>query len=168
MNIFVLDTDIRACARYHADRHVVKMILEGAQMLCTVLHQAGQPAPYRPTHTQHPCTRWAGESLTNWQWLKRLTLCLNDEYLYRYRKTDWHQSALVVRDLSPPPLPAKGLTPFAQAMPEQYRVSEDAVQAYRNFYVHVKAPIATWTRRRPPRWFISARSAIKPEATEKP
>ena len=35
MNIFVLDTDIDKCAEYHVDKHIVKMPLEAAQMLCT-------------------------------------------------------------------------------------------------------------------------------------
>lgn len=162
MNIFILDNNIPKCARYHADRHVVKMILEGAQMLCSVLHQQGLAAPYRATHARHPCTLWAGASLENWQWLKRLTLQLNKEFLFRYQKTTWHRSALVVQDLQQPPLPRLGLTPFAQAMPEKYRAPGDAVQAYRNFYVGEKARIATWTRRRPPRWFQAAFAVNQP------
>ena len=39
MNIFVLDWDVRKCAQYHNDKHVVKMILETAQLLCGVLTQ---------------------------------------------------------------------------------------------------------------------------------
>ena len=50
MNIFVLDRDIRRCARSHCDRHVSKMTLESVQMLCTALTLKGFDAPYRPTH----------------------------------------------------------------------------------------------------------------------
>jgi hypothetical protein len=153
MNIFVLDRDIETCARYHADQHVVKMILESAQMLCTVLNEHGIPAPYRPTHRRHPCTLWAGASLANWRWLRALGLHLNEEYKYRYQKGRDHKSALVMRKLPLPPLPERGLTPFAQAMPEQYKVPGDAVQAYRNFYVGEKSAFATWTRREVPDWF---------------
>ena len=35
MNIFYLDEDVQKCAEYHVDRHVVKMILEYAQLLST-------------------------------------------------------------------------------------------------------------------------------------
>ena len=35
MNIFYLSTNTDECARYHCDKHVVKMILETAQMLST-------------------------------------------------------------------------------------------------------------------------------------
>jgi hypothetical protein len=155
MNIFVLDRDIPTCARYHADQHVVKMILEGTQMLCTVLHLNGIGAPYRSTHAKHPCTLWAGRSLSNWKWLRRLTLQLNREFLYRYRGDMDHRSAYVARALTPPPIPDTGLTEFEQAMPEKYRVPGDAVQAYRNFYIGDKARFAKWTRRRPPKWFLS-------------
>lgn len=39
MNIFVLDTNLEKCALYHCDKHVIKMILESAQMICTVLNE---------------------------------------------------------------------------------------------------------------------------------
>ena len=35
MNIFHLDTDPQRAAQMHGDKHVVKMVLETAQMLCT-------------------------------------------------------------------------------------------------------------------------------------
>ena len=154
MNIFVLDRDISTCARYHADQHVIKMILESAQMLCTVLQQHGLDAPYRPTHAKHPCTIWAGNSLSNWLWLRELTLALNEEYKYRYAKEADHRSAIVVRDLPLPPIEDIGLTEFAQAMPDNYKVPGDPVQAYRAFYIGEKANFAKWTRRKPPAWFI--------------
>lgn len=154
MNIFVLDTDIRTCARYHADPHVVKMILESAQMLCTVLIENGVQAPYRPTHRRHPCTLWAGRSLSNWIWLQGLALALNREFTYRFGKDRDHASAQVVMKLPRPPIPDVGLTEFAQALPEMYRVPGDAVRAYRAYYIGEKARIVRWTRRRRPRWFV--------------
>ncbi len=156
MNIFILDRDIPTCARYHADQHVVKMILESTQMLCTVSSQYGMQAPYRPTHLNHPCTLWTGRSLANWKWLRRLTLQLNSEFKYRYRKEADHASAAVARDLLPPPLPDIGLTEFAQAMDAKYQAPGDPVRAYRNFYIAEKSRFAAWTRRRPPKWFSRA------------
>jgi hypothetical protein len=131
------------------------MILESAQMLCTVVSQNGGTAPYKPTHVKHPCTLWAGRSLSNWRWLRSLALALNQEYHYRYRAASDHRSAHVVQGLPSPEIADIGLTPFAQAMPEQYRVKGDAVQAYRRFYIGEKARFAKWTRRRPPRWFAA-------------
>jgi hypothetical protein len=153
MNIFVLDASIEKCARYHADTHVVKMILESTQMLCTVVNGNGGSSPYRSTHERHPCTLWAGRSLSNWKWLRRLALALNREYRYRFGKGEDHHSAVVARGLKPPPIPDRGLTEFAQAMPEEYRVRGDAVSAYRRFYAGEKSHLARWTRRRRPRWF---------------
>lgn len=154
MNIFVLDLNVRTCARYHADQHVVKMILESAQLLCTVINETGGNAPYKSTHVNHPCTQWAGKSLSNWLWLQRLALALNDEYRYRYRVIKDHMSAGMLRNLSPPQMDDVGLTEFAQAMPDEYKVQGNAVAAYRRFYVGEKSHFAKWTRRRPPKWFI--------------
>ena len=35
MNIFYLDKDTKTCAEMHVDKHVVKMIVEYAQLLST-------------------------------------------------------------------------------------------------------------------------------------
>jgi hypothetical protein len=156
VNIFILDSNINTCARYHADQHVIKMILESAQMLCTVINMTGGRAPYKSTHSKHPCTLWAGRSLSNWQWLRRLALALNQEYRYRFRAAANHASADIVQKLTPPPITDIGLTEFAQAMPETYRVPGNAVLAYRRFYIGEKARFAKWTRRRPPRWFLES------------
>jgi len=37
MNLFYLDEDLEKCAQYHVDKHVSKMILEAAQIICTNL-----------------------------------------------------------------------------------------------------------------------------------
>ena len=153
MNIFVLDTDIGKCARYHADQHVVKMILESTQMLCTVLNENGVKAPYKSTHVHHPCTLWVGESLANWKWLRILALRLNQEYRFRFNQRKDHSSAVVARALLTPPLRDVGLTEFAQAMSDAYKVPGDAVRAYRRFYIAEKAHFATWTKRPVPDWF---------------
>lgn len=129
------------------------MVLESAQMLCTVLTENGVEAPYRPSHIHHPCTLWAGESLSNWRWLRELALALNREYRYRFESARDHSSAKVARGLPEPPIPEVGLTEFAQAMPEEYRVPGDAVAAYRRFYIGEKAGFASWTKRPVPDWF---------------
>jgi hypothetical protein len=153
MNIFILDTDIQKCAEYHADQHVIKMILESTQMLCTVLNENGVEAPYKPTHIHHPCTIWTGKSLANWKWLHSLTENLNQEFKFRFNHRRDHSSAVVARDLPSPPIEDVGLTEFAQAMPDVYRIPGDAVQAYRRFYIAEKAGFATWTKRPVPDWF---------------
>lgn len=152
MNIFVLDTDIKTCARYHCDQHVVKMILESAQMLCTTLNRRGLQTPYRPTHVNHPCVLWLDESYDNFLWLKDLALELNREYRFRYDKGCDHASVRIIHDIEHYRYTSRGLTEFAQAMPEQYKVPGDAVRAYRNFYRGEKLGFAAWTRRPKPDW----------------
>ncbi|MCL6416805.1 pyrimidine dimer DNA glycosylase/endonuclease V [Aestuariirhabdus sp. Z084] len=153
MNIFILDDDIEKCAQYHCDQHVVKMILESVQLLCTALNKKGFTTPYKSTHAKHPCTLWVEESYDNFLWLKQLTLELNKEYRYRYDKQVDHKSIAVLSSLSPHRFPAIGLTPFAQAMPETYKVEGNAVLAYRKFYLGDKVRFAKWTKRSSPHWF---------------
>jgi hypothetical protein len=152
MNIFVLDQDIETCARYHCDQHVVKMILESAQLLCTALNKQGFQTPYRSTHVKHPCVLWLEESYDNFLWLTRLAYALNNEYRYRYKRPGDHASIKVVKTVERFEYPARGLTPFAQAMPEQYKRPGDPVGAYRAFYIGEKLGFATWTRRERPSW----------------
>jgi len=152
MNIFVLDEDPITAAKYHCDKHVVKMVLETAQIMCTTSYLCGNPAPYKPTHTQHPCRLWSQKTLGNWLWLHRLGLALAEEYKMRYDKH--HKSAKIIADI---PTPHGidmnlALTPFVQCMPEQYHVTGDAVQAYRNYYIGDKLPMCTYTGADWPDW----------------
>lgn len=144
--------NITRCARYHCDQHVSKMILESAQMMCTALNKRGFETPYKPTHEKHPCVLWVEESYTNFTWLKSLALALNLEFRYRYEHNKDHASIQVVREIAALSYEDRGLTPFAQAMPEQYRRKNDAVGAYRAFYRGEKAKFAKWTKRPVPQW----------------
>lgn len=151
MNIFVLDKNPLLCARYHCDKHVIKMILESAQILSTVVRESGIDAGYKPTHKNHPCTKWAAESLSNWLWLKDLVKELNTEYMYRYSKTEPHKSSVVVLNLPEPKIQDVGMTEFAQAMPEEYR-DKDVVKAYRSYYLNDKKSMLNWKNRDKPCW----------------
>jgi hypothetical protein len=152
MNIFVLDEEPRTCAEYHCDKHVVKMILETAQMMCTVLNELGHNTPYKSTHSKHPCTLWLKQSLANYNWTLRLVKYLNREYQERYNKTIEHKSWGVVRSLPTKILlPDTELTPFAQAMPDEYK-NVDPVIAYRTYYINDKKGFATWKNKTPSWW----------------
>lgn len=109
---------------------------------------------YRPTHINHPCSVWVRESLSNYLWLCDLAWELCMEYRYRYgdKKHACEDHLKWLRD-HPPPVPDFGLTEFRQAMPDQYKVSEDAVSAYRKYYMGDKARFAVWTGRSVPDWF---------------
>lgn len=152
MNIFVLDTGIETCARYHCDKHVVKMILESVQILCTALNSKGFNTPYRSTHEKHPCVLWAGASYDNFCWLKNLAIALNDEYRFRYQRDNDHKSISVLSAIEHCKFESHGLTEFAQAMPDSYKVPGDAVNAYRSFYLGEKIGFAKWSKREVPYW----------------
>jgi hypothetical protein len=65
MNIFWLDKDPAICAKYHNDKHCVKMILEYAQLLSAAHHVHSSPYKehvYRMTHKGHPCTKYVCSS----------------------------------------------------------------------------------------------------------
>ena len=135
MNIFVLHKNPKKAAIMTCDRHCIKMILETGQLLCTVSHEYGFDAPYGSTHKKHPCTLWIQESKKNWIWLQQYGIHLCEEYTHRYGKT--HKTESIIRALPIPELPDIPLTPFAQAMPEEYRC-EDVVLAYRRYYCRGK------------------------------
>jgi hypothetical protein len=163
MNIFVLDSDPAVSATMVADTHSIKMCLESAQMLSTALHHHGCPesempltksgTPYRPTHKNHPCTIWAQTTRLNFMWLVQHGLALCEEYRFRYGKQHACQQAIRrAYDLAHW-IPDGELTPFAQAMPDEFK-HENAVVAYRRYYIEGKSGIAKWEKSRPaPKWF---------------
>ena len=148
----MLDRNIRRCARYHCDQHVVKMILESAQMMCTTLSKHGFEVPYHPTHLQHPCVLWLDESYDNFLWLKELATELNAEYRFRYQRKVDHASMRVIHQIESYRYKRCGLTEFAQVMPDEYRYRNNPVRAYRAFYNGEKLRFATWKKREPPVW----------------
>jgi len=159
MNIFVLSTQPVEAAKFHCDKHIVKMPLETAQMLCAVYDRYGEEAPYKATHANHPCTVWAGQSIENYKWLWNLGRALCDEYTYRYRKIHACAEVLTLVKCPPVGLTSRGFTKFAQAMPDEYK-HRDTVFAYHNYYRGAKSDIAVWTKREVP-WFMEKQHEIK-------
>ena len=155
MNIFILDKDVKKNAQYHCDKHVVKMILETAQLLCGVHHVTAQvtdQVPYKLSHKNHPCAIWTRESLSNYLYLCELGLALCDEYTHRYGKR--HKSLQVILWCinNRPNIPDKEFTEPAKAMPEEYKV-KSVVDSYRNYYRGAKSGFTTWKNRDIPKWF---------------
>ena len=155
MNIFFLDEDPTMSAQYHVDKHVVKMILETAQLLCGV-HHATAPdntyVPYKLSHKNHPCSIWARTSLSNYLYLCELGLELCKEYTYRYGKRHKSQDVIEWCLINKPNVPDVEFTEPAKAMPDEYKVG-DVVQSYRNYYMGAKSGFATWKNREKPFWF---------------
>ena len=151
MNIFHLDKDPRICARYHCDKHVVKMILETAQMLSTAYRKkfGDNDDLYKTAYPKHPMTIWVGDSLENFRYALALGEWLAIQYTYRYKKVHksqkiidhirFHKLKNVVKnftkvEFTPPPL----------CMPDEYK-SDDYIQSYRNYYIGDKKRFARYT-----------------------
>lgn len=153
MNIFVLDTDPYKCAVYHNDKHVVKMILETAQLLCGVHWVGGSEAPYKLSHRNHPCAIWSRECIENYIWLCDLGMALSREYSHRYNKRHKSQDIIEWCYDNKPNLRSNGdITPFALAMPDECKVG-NAVESYRVYYITEKRSLASWKMRSIPTWF---------------
>ena len=155
MNIFVLDENPQIAAQMHNDKHVVKMILETAQLLCGVHHMTDSQyvIPYKLSHKNHPCSIWSRECIENYTWLCDLGIALCDEYQYRYGKR--HKSLDVIEWalFHRPNLPTNGdITPFALAMPDECKVNS-AVESYRTYYIMHKKSLGSWKNRKEPDWF---------------
>lgn len=159
MNLFVLDVDPEMAAQYHCDKHVVKMTLETAQLLCTAVHELGFsfPGQYRPTHVNHPCAIWVRQTRGNAFWALELLQQLGVEYTHRYGRV--HASTALLEPLRAclhyAEFPDMAMTPFAQAMPEEYR-DPDPVKAYRQYYLGEKLRMMEYTDRATPYWAFDA------------
>ena len=153
MNLFVLDDDPALNAQYHADKHVGKMFLEATQLLCGPFHLQGISAPYKLTHQNHPCALFCRASLENYLWVFAYAEALALEFQFRRGKV--HKTSEVLSWVSENrnrlAFPLEGRTPFALAMPEQYREG-NAVSAYRNYYKGEKQHLFQWTGREGPPW----------------
>lgn len=189
MNIFVLDENPKLAAQYHNDKHVVKMILETAQLLSTAhrvldgqemivkrnnrskkiytLPDKRENFLYGATHINHPCAIWCRENIHNYHWLVQLFAFLLSEYGYRYDKD--HKCGKIFDALfecgAPKNINPNPRTPFALAMPDIYKVPGDAVASYRNYYRGAKLETASgarmdkWRKRGAPAWWSGVEAA---------
>lgn len=106
---------------------------------------------YKPTHVNHPCSKWVRETTANYNYTYKLFKALCKEYSYRYGKI--HKTELIYSDyLKDNPCDDGLLTPFVQAMPDDVK-HEDAVTAYRQYYIKYKGHLAEWKGRPIPEWY---------------
>lgn len=160
MNLFILSDEPRLCAEYHSDVHLNSQLKEAVQVLSTVYG-----GPYKPTHLNHPCTKWVAASPANASWVLTLAYALHAEWLHRFGRP--HGSGLKLENIRTRMAVSAHSrvvlhSPFAQAMPEQYRDPSDAVKAYRAYYNAEKQGFwhsgkwrpAKWTNHPEPPWFI--------------
>ena len=157
MNIFYLSKDPTRAAIYHNDKHVVKMILESAQLLSTahrILDNVQDSCLYKTTHKNHPSAIWTRANINNYQWLYELFCSLCDEYTHRYNKK--HLTDVKLRNIlkqAPMNISKDAFIQPPQAMPDHYR-GNDSVAAYRKYYQTDKKHLANWTKRSVPDWYL--------------
>ena len=170
MNLFILDENPQKAARYHVDRHVVKMPTETAQMISFIYHDTefwDDKIPdfmmgFSKTHYKHPCSIWMRESLENFLYACQLGMELYKEYQFRYNQPEKHLRARQIFEFAlqtPPKLPKLGLTPFAQAMDEQFIRFFCPIQNYREYYREGKKHLHTWKNRDTPP-FLSVNNVL--------
>lgn len=156
MNIFILDNNPMIAAQYHCNKHVLKMIVESAQLLSTAHHiHSLNPNPqlYKQTHTNHPCAKWVRENNQNYQWTFQLFVELLKEYTFRYGKVHACSKLLSILDKTPDNIQySDSISAFVQCMPDEYK-HIDPVKGYRNYYRNDKVRFAKWTKRNIPDWF---------------
>jgi len=150
VNIFVLDENPVIAANYACDKHVVKMILESAQMLCAV--QPEGTAPYKRSFYNHPCTKWVRASTENYQWLIDHAMGLCAEYTRRYDKVHKSQKVIEWCNQNRPELPVGSLTEQPKCMPDHCK-TKSVVESYRRYYIIEKSSFAKWKNGNVPFWY---------------
>ena len=176
MNIFYLNKEPWVCAEMHCDKHVCKMIVEYAQLLSTahrvldgeqyIDNSSGRRIKrwkhpdlqmeknlYKASFINHPSAVWVRKSKDNYRYLSNLWYELSLEYEYRYKKV--HETFKKLRFyLSLYPINIDwhiGLTEMPQCIPDDVK-TDNAIDAYRNYYVQYKKSFAKWTDRPTPKF----------------
>jgi hypothetical protein len=160
MNIFFLNKCPIKSAKELCDKHVVKMVLETAQMCSTAIHEKYSNDEiildhiYKPAYKNHPMTIWVRDNVANMAWAITHGLAIGNEYTYRYGK--YHKSTTVLLDIAGYMYPNNFVdynlhTKPPQCMPEEHK-RVDYVDAYRVYYRTDKAHILNWTNRQQPDW----------------
>ena len=150
MNIFYLDEDPEVAAIVQYNKHVVKMILESAQMLCTAHHELlnNPDVPYKPAHVNHPSTIWCRQNTRHYFWLYEHMLALGEEYTHRYGKI--HSSITKCKEplrLAPFNMKTYAFEQPPQCMPDEYK-ADCAIHAYWNYYIGDKSAICNTKKER--------------------
>jgi len=188
MNLFILSEDPESAAQMQCDKHVVKMILETTQLLCTAhrvldgteyldktangrkikrwrLEDDRQDVMYVATHVNHPSAIWVRECSANYYWTFYHLVHLLCEYKFRYGKS--HKCDELISMLERTPNNIKDtftMTPFALAMKNEPQCIDenDPVNSYRKYYLTKKDRfVMNWTRRKVPHWFEEPEKYLK-------
>ncbi|MDD5228408.1 MAG: hypothetical protein PHN45_00920 [Methylococcales bacterium] len=179
MNIFYLHPNPKICAQQHVDKHVVKMILEYAQLLSTAhrfldgteilkttnfgrqiklwqLPDERDAVLYKATHIQHPSAIWTRQSDANYVFLWQLFSCLLDEYTFRYEKIHATSRLLLPLKSLPSNILVASFSQPTPAMPDEYKIANDSMSSYRSYYRGSKSHLFAWKKRVIPDWLSTS------------
>lgn len=108
---------------------------------------------YSATHINHPSAVWARQAVENYNWLVDHLFALSDEYTYRYGRYHLTMKKMALTIQSPPlNLKEWDMTPMPSCMDEQYKIGDDPIANYRNYYKYGKASMHNWKNRQAPEW----------------
>ena len=172
MNIFYVHKDPIIAATMLIDKHVVKMIVESAQMLSTAhrmidgTQYTGKTKTgrnikrwrhpnsnmdnvlYKACHTGHPSTLWVMENAYNYHWLYKHMIALNDQFKLRYGHVKDHSTNTLLKEILmyPPKNISLNKLPTdpTPAMPDDCKIPGDVVGSYRKYYIEHKRSFASW------------------------
>lgn len=165
-NVFVLSKDAKECAQFHCDAHVRKMVIEYAQLMSEahfILDEVGHEQDARfckPFNPNHPRSKWVRESRKNYEWLYKLWVELNWEYVSRFGKENAIYRRCVDVLISPPEsLEDNGFTRPALAMPDHIKMTS-VIDSYRYYYVSEKDRLLKYTNASEPKWIAEIRKEL--------
>jgi len=179
MNIFYLHSDPKTCAEYHCDKHVVKMIIEYAQLMSTahrildgkeyydltannrkikrwLLSDERENILMKATYVNHPSNIWARQSDNNYTWLYQMWLALCKEYTHRYGKIHSVETRLLTTLMAMPKnINEDVFTEPTPAMPDECKIPNDSLASYHKYYNEKKTHFARWSKRPAPEWYLT-------------
>ena len=176
MNIFYLHEDPIQNAKWHIDKHIVKMPIEYAQLMSTAhrlldgemylgktaigrnikrwrLYDEREHILYKASHINHPSAIWVRESIENYFEMYKLYMAVLAEFTNRYGKVHGSSKPSIALIRPPSNIPMVKGTQLPQCMPEICKVKNNPILAYRNYYIVEKNSFASWKNREIPEWF---------------
>jgi hypothetical protein len=180
VNIFYLNPDPKICAEMHCNKHVVKMIIEYAQLMSTA-HRVLDGEEYyalsvngrrikrwrmtelkyenglmKASHVHHPSNVWVRQSRQNYMWLNQMWNYLLLEYTHRYGKRHACADRMEFLYVWPKNIPDVPFTPPTPAMPDECKIANNSLASYHKYYIEKKVRFAKWTNREAPLWYSNA------------
>ena len=178
MNIFYLHEDPVQNAKWHIDKHIVKMPIEYAQLMSTAhrmldghmyigrtangrrikrwkLLDEREDILYKASHVNHPSAVWVRESIENYFQMYKIYMATLAEFTHRYGKVHGASRPSLYLMRAPLNIPLVRGTQIPQAMPDYCKVEGDPITAYRNYYINEKKRFATWKNKEIPEWFMN-------------